>query len=247
MKIKNIMVTFWFNKITDIKNKINYFEDDLSEYFHGINSIGVSADIDPLYPRLTATSDGGHTKLTVSMINLQITTSFDNEYNLDYSKCFKYIKERITKIYNLFSKTLKIDILYGAILVLCEIEEKNPMNVIKKNLLSEKLNGNYCESGVKIAEITDDKFYKNFSFNTTKEITIKKMLDNSQKEVIIPLISLRDATIEKESIIINYEINDKYSFDTKSNYNLNLDSLNTMLNIAQKDISIEITKKIKQK
>ena len=180
MKINNIVVTFWFNKVTDIKNKINYFENELNEYFHGINSIGVPADINPEYPRLTATSDGGHTKLNVSMINLQIATNFDSEFNSDYNKCFDYIKQRVLKIYSLLTQKLDISILYGAILVLCEVDDKNPMDLIKTNLLSKKLDGNYCESGVKIAEIIDNKYYKNLSFNTTKQITINKKLEAGQ-------------------------------------------------------------------
>ncbi len=244
MKLNNIVVTFWFNKVTDIKNKINYFEKELKEYFHGINSIGVPADINPEYPRLTATSDGGHTKLNVSMINLQIATNFDSEFNSDYDKCFDYIKQRILKIYNLLTKKIHVNILYSAILVLCEVDDNNPMNVMKTNLLSEKLNGNYCESGVKIAEIINNKYYKNLSFNTTKQITVNKKLDVGQSEVILPLISLTDAVVEKEGIAISYEINDKYLFDHEENYSLNLENLSSMLDIAKKDISNEITEKM---
>lgn len=244
MKINNIVVTFWFNKVTDIKNKINYFENELNEYFHGINSIGVPADINPEYPRLTATSDGGHTKLNVSMINLQIATNFDSEFNSDYNKCFDYIKQRVLKIYSLLTQKLDVSILYGAILVLCEVDDKNPMDLIKTNLLSKKLDGNYCESGVKIAEIIDNKYYKNLSFNTTKQITINKKLEDGQREIIFPLISLTNAVVEKEGLAISYEINDKYLFDNEENYSMNLENLNSLLDIAEKDVSNEIMKKI---
>lgn len=97
MKINSIVITFWFNKVTDIRHKIDCFETELKDYFHGINSIGVSANISPDYPRLTAISDGGHTKLNVSMINTQIITNFDDNYNTDYNKCFDYIKQRVKK------------------------------------------------------------------------------------------------------------------------------------------------------
>ena len=244
MKVNNILVTFWFNKVTDIKNKINYFESELSEYFHGINSIGVSADISPVYPRLTATSDGGHTKLNVSMINLQISTNFDSEFNSDYHKCFDYIKQRVLKAYDLLTQKLDIIVLYGAILVLCEVDDEDPMNLIKTNLLSEKLNGNYCESGVKIADIINNKYYRNLSFNTTKQLTINKIVDAGQGEIIFPLISLTDAIVEKEGIAISYEINDKYMFDNKENYSLNLEDLKAMLDIALKDVSKGIMEKI---
>ena len=244
MRINNIIVTFWFNKVIDIKNKIHCFENELSEYFHGISSIGVSADISPEYPRLTAISDCGHTKLNVSMINLQIATNFDAEFNSDYDKCFDYRKQRVLKTYDLLTQKLNIKVLYGAILVLCEVDDKNPMNLIKTNLLSKKLDGDYCESGVKIVEIIDNKYYKNLSFNTTKQVTINKQFDSSQREIIFPLISLTDAVVEKFGIAISYEINDKYLFDSKKHYSLNLENLKSMLDIAEKDVSKEIMKTI---
>ena len=244
MKINNIVVTFWFNKIVDIENKINYFETELSEYFHIIKSIGVSPSVTPEYPRLTATSDGGHTKLNVSMINLQLATSFDANFNNNYSECFNYIRQRVLKVYNLLTKELNINVLYSAILVLCEVDDSNPLNLIKQNLLSEKLDGNYCDIGVKIAEVVDEKYYRNFSFNTTKQITLKKKIDSNNSKIIFPLLSLTNAVVEKEGIVVNYEINDKYLFDTKENYSINSENLNSMLKIAEKDISDEILRKI---
>ena len=118
------------------------------------------------------------------------------------------------------------------------------MDLIKTNLLSKKLDGNYCESGVKIAEIIDDKYYKNLSFNTTKQITINKKLEAGQREIIFPLISLTNSVVEKEGVAISYEINDKYLFDNEESYSMNLENLNSMLDIAEKDVSNEIMKKI---
>ena len=235
MKINNIIVTFWFNKVTDIKNKINYFEEELKEYFNGINSIGVPADINPDYPRLTAISDGGHTTLNVSMINLQLVTRFDNEYNLDYEKCFDYIKQRILKIYDLLTQKLKVNILYGAISIFEEVDINKPMQVLKENLLAQHLNGNYFEAGVRLVELVDDKYYKNLIYNTAKNITINQVVNKYKKEIILPLISMSEVKIEKENISINYEINDKYMFDKNKNYNMNYDNLLEMIKIAKSD------------
>ena len=111
-------------------------------------------------------------------------------------------------------------------------------------MLSEKLDGNYCDIGVKIAEVVDEKYYRNFSFNTTKQITLKKKIDSNNSEIIFPLLSLTNAVVEKDGIVVNYEINDKYLFDTKENYSINSENLNSMLKIAEKDISDEILRKI---
>lgn len=246
LKINNIIVTFWFNKVTDIKNKINYFEEELKEYFNGINSNGVPADINPDYPRLTAISDGGHTTLNVSMINLQLVTRFDDEYNLDYEMCFDYIKQRILKIYDLLIQKLEINILYGAIAVLGEIDIDKPMQLLKDNLLSQCLTSDYFEAGVRLVEVIDNKYYKNLVYNTAKCIKINKVIDSNKQEVLLPLISMSEAKIEKENISINYEINDKYMFDKDKNYNMNFDNLLEMIKIAKSDIKDRILSILKK-
>lgn len=242
MKINNIVVTFWFNKVIDIKNKLNIFEEELKDYFHGINSIGVPADINPEYPRMTAVSDGGHTKLNISMINLQLMTNFDNNYNHDYSKCFEYIEERTLKIFEILSSKLGLNILYGAIMSMCEIDSNKPVNQIKDNLLSNKMTGDYCEAGIRTAEIINDKFYRNIVINSAKQITVTKKMEPGQNEIIMPLISLTESKVEKESIIINYELNDKYSFDTNSEYKLELSNFKEMISKAKKDIEEDLLK-----
>lgn len=245
MKINNIIVTFWFNKVIDIKNKLDIFESELKEYFHGINSIGVPADINPDYPRMTAISDGGHTKLNISMINLQLITNFDNNFNSDYDKCFNYIEQRATKILETLSTKLNFNILYSAIMAVCEVDNENPVKLIKENLFSNRLTSNYCEAGLKISEIINNKFYRNIAINSTKQLTITKKIEPGKQEIIIPLISLAEAKVDKESIIINYEINDKYSFDSNVEYKQKETIFTEMINTAKKDVKGSIFEIIK--
>lgn len=240
MKINNIIITFWFNKIIDIKNKSTLFEAELKDFFNGINSIGVPADINPEYPRLTAISDGGHTNLNISMINVQLNTKFDNNYCSNYQMCFEYIKQRSEKIFEILSNKLNANIVYSAIMAICEIDDENPINVIKSHLLSEKLNEDYCETGVKIAQIIDKKYYENITINSAQQITITQKMESGQNEIIMPLISLANSKIEKRSLIINYEINDKYSFDKNSEYHLEKDNFMDMLSIAENNINSKI-------
>ena len=244
MILDNIIVTFWFNKVEDIKNKINIFEQNLNQYFCGINSIGVPANIDPLFPRLNAISDGGHTKLNISMINFQLDTKFDAAYNSDYSKCFEYIKERIFKAYQLLTQKLGLKIIYVAIMASCEIENVNPVNTIQKSLLKENLNKSYSNIGVRYSEIVENKFYRNISLSSSKKVTIsKKVTDNN--ELILPLIPLGKARIEENCIRVIYELNDKYSFDNNENYSLNEDVFSKMINRAEKEITNDILKLIR--
>lgn len=67
-------------------------------------------------------------------------------------------------------------------------------------------------------------------------------MDPNQTDIIFPLISLRESRIDKESLLINYEITDKYLFDNDFNYNLNKDNLKEMLENAKNSINSNIFK-----
>ncbi len=244
MVLDNIIVTFWFNKVEDIKNKIDIFEQNLKQYFCGINTIGVPANIDPLFPRLNAISDGGHTKLNVSMINFQLDTKFDANYNSNYSKCFEYIKERAFKAYQLLTQELNLKIIYSAIMVSCEIKDSNPVATIQKSLLKENINKSYSNIGVKYSEVVENKFYRNIAFNSSKKVTIVKK-NTDDNEVIFSLIPLGKTNVEENSIKATYEFNDKYSFDNNENYSLEKSVFSKMLDIAEKEITNDILKIIR--
>lgn len=174
MKLNDIRVTFWFNKVVDIKNKLEIFESELKDFFHGINSVGVPADINPEYPRITAVSDGGHTRLNVSMINFQLFTNFDDNFNHDFSKCFEYVENRVLKLFEVLTENLKLKVLYGAIMTTCEVEHDNAVNLVKDNLLSKNVVRDFCDAGVSTSEVINEKFFCNVVIHSAKLITITK-------------------------------------------------------------------------
>lgn len=240
MKIKTIIVTMWFNRYNDIKNIYEVFGQKLDEYFPAFSMNNLPANFDPIIPRITAKSKSGHSTFNMSNINIQLATQYDDNYNKDFDSCIEYIKERAKKIYDILSEN-GINILYSAVLVNINKDEKNPIDSIQKNLLSSNIdNSILSEVGMRVSMQIENKFYRIITVNNSKDYSMQKQINPGQFEIIMPLISLRDAKMENEYVAVNYELNDKYSFDTKENYNCNAETFDRMFNIVESDIKSNI-------
>ena len=240
MKIKNIVVTFWFEKYDNTKGIFEELNSKLTEYFPAFNYMGLPANVDPIVPRINSQSKSGHTIFNMSTINVQITTNYDGNFNEDFSKCIDYMEERASKIYNLLiSKEVKV--LYSAVFVNLEKEVDNPIQTIQQNLLSSSVNENtFSEVGMRASMVIDNKYYRILTINNSKDFTMQKQITPGQNTIIFPLISLNDATITKEYISISYELNDKYSFDSNENYTNNTEIIKNMFLTVRDDLQNKI-------
>ena len=238
MKIRNIVITFWFNKI-NTREIVDNISTRLASFFSGINFQGLPANIDNIVPRISAVSNSGHTNMNISNINAQININFDSHFEKDYDKCFEYTRERLINIYDALIDN-KVEILYSAIFVNVEKNEIEPIEQMKKIFNQEIQSKDYGELGIHISNVIEGKFYRNINMNNAKQISITKEINQNQKEIIFPLISLYGANIVENSISLTYEINDKYSFDSKEKYKTEKKILEDMFKISRDDIENNI-------
>lgn len=240
MKIRSIIVTLWFEKYNNIREIFDKFNNELNEYFPAFNLTNLPANVDPMIPRMSARSRSGHSMINLSNINMQLITNYDEKFNEDFKSCLEYIEKRIKKIYSVMIQS-DFKILYSAILVNLDKDVDHPIEEIKNNLFNNNLsNNNFSEIGVKSSMVVNDKFYKIIVLNNSKEFTIKKEIKPGNFEIIMPLISLADAELVKEYISINYELNDKFSFDKNKEYNNSEKVINEMFNILKEDLNKNI-------
>ena len=240
MKIKTIIVTMWFNRYNEIKNIYETLGQELSEYFPAFTMNNLPANLDPIIPRITATSKSGHSIFNMSNINIQLTTQYDDNFNENFDSCIEYIKVRAKKIYNILNEN-NINVLYSAVLVNLNKDEQNPIDSIQTNLLSSNIdNSILSEVGMRVSMQVEDKFYRIVTVNNSKDYSLQRQISPGKFEIIMPLISLRDAKMEEEYVSVNYELNDKYSFDTEENYKCNASTFDRMFDIVDNDIKINI-------
>lgn len=246
MKIRNIIVTLWFEKYNNLKKVFEIFNNELSEYFPAFNMTNFPANVDPIIPRITAKSKSGHSTINLSNINMQIITNYDEQFNEDFDSCLKYIEERVKKIYNIMLEQ-EFKVLYSAILVNLDKETSTPIEDIKNNLLHNNLeNNDFNEIGIKTTMKVNNSFYRIITLNNSKDFTIKKEIKPDNLEIIMPLISLHDAELVREYLSINYELNDKFSFDQDENYRNTEETINKMFDIIKEDLTQNIEKFIQE-
>ena len=101
---------------------------------------------------------------------------------------------------------------------------------------------NFSELGMRVSMEIENKFYRIITVNNRKDFSMQKEITPGQFEIIMPLISLYDAKIEKEYISINYELNDKYSFDKEKEYLCNEENFNRMFEVVENDLKVNIDK-----
>lgn len=244
MNYNAMLVTFWFNEIDNFKELQDILDCELNEYFLPFNLTGVPLNFDPVIPRITSNTLGGHTIFNMSKINVQISTNFDNDYLNDFIKCYDYVNQKAEKVFNVLTQKCNINILYSSIQVSCEYEEKKPVEKILKNVFGKDSEENYTEIGARFSKKVDNKYYYNISINDAKVVSFtKKIEQGSKNHIIIPLIPERDITVEKTVLAFVVEVNDKYSYNQIENYNTTNVTFNNIFKICSKKMK-ELSKNI---
>ena len=240
MKNNNITVTFWFNEIRNVKEVRDKFDEKLSDYFNPFNLTGAPLEVDPIVPRIVSKTKGGHTTLQFSLINLQLNTSFDNEFNFDINKCIEYVKEKAYKVFKILKEDVNIEVLYSAIFLNCDKDSESPLQEIADRY-NISLNNKTEEIGLRFSEVVNDKYYFITSLNNSSVVSITKKIEPGQQpqRIVLPLISKKEMCIEKEIISYTFEINDKYEYNTIDKCHTTNESITDMFEIfLNKIISI---------
>ena len=245
MKYNAMRVTFWFNEIDNFKELQNILDAELNKYFSPFNLTGVPSNFDPIIPRINSNTLGGHTIFNMSKINAQISTSFDNDYVNNLTKCYEYVKQKAEEILNVLTQKCNINILYSAIQVNCEYEEKNPVEKILNNIFNKDSDENYAEIGARFSKKIDDKYYYNISINDAKVVSFTKKIEQGSKSqtIIIPLIPEREVTVEKTVLAFVVEINDKYSYNQIGDYNTTKENFDNIFKICSEKMD-ELSKNV---
>lgn len=241
MKIKDSTITFWFQKQPNPKAYVDKFNENLKEHFFDFNIISVPANIDPAIPRLVAVSSSNHSNIEISLINARLRTNFDENYSSDLNLCIKYLKERALKLFEAL-KVCDIAIVYSAIFINLEKQEDKAVEKIENQFLKTQDIKEIDEIGIRFSKIVDNKFYSNISFNNSKQIKIEKIFENNKPEIIIPLISLNEASKIDNYLNVSLEVNDKYSFNLDTNYSTNRKELEKMFDLITAQLGKEINR-----
>ncbi len=241
MKVKNSEVTFWFQKIANPKEYVEVFNDKLNEFFYEFTVKGVPADISAFIPRMSSISKSSHSVIEVSQVNAKLRTNFDSDYFKDYKKCLDYVKERALKLYEVLNEN-NINCIYTALFMNFEEKDENAVSKIQKQFLKEEINDSVEEMGIRYSQTINDKYYKIITYNNSFNVQLEKVIDDSNGEILLPLISLKEASSIENYLNFSIEINDKLSFNVVSNYKTSNNELQEIFALMNNELEKELKK-----
>lgn len=233
MNILHFGVTFWFNIYDDYKNLLENLSQELKDEFTSFN-YSAEQNQNLLTPIISAINNEKRTNMHVTRISAQ--------YNMDNVNLENYeeFKDKALKIFNILNSN-DANILYSSIIINAEKETNEALNIINDNLINKKaLDENVTETDIKLAAIIDEQFYKVIRLTNNKQIKLSKKIDTKNREVPIPLISLNGSFVEKECILIDYELNDRYLYDFTKDYKTTEFHLNKMLYLVKENFKSDI-------
>lgn len=232
MKVNYFSITLWFNIFEEHANIIEKLGDLFKSEYSQINFHMPEGD-NLLEPVLNAVNNEKKTNFHMSKISTQ--------YNMDdvTLEDLEIFKEKSLKLFN-FLEDNNIEVKYSAIVVGLDKEVDDSTIAIAQNILNSSLQENIADVNLKLGFKHEDLFYKIINLVNNKEIKLKPAYDDAGKPIPVPLISWNGNLILRNSIFINYEINDRYSFDFTKNYHTTEFYLNKMFFTLKEDLEDDI-------
>lgn len=233
MKINYFSITFWFKIYNNQENMLTPLKETFKDEFSNYNIRTLSSN-NLFIPIINAINPNLKTNLSISQINLQ--------YNMDKvtKKDFNNFKEKMLKLFeNLMN--IGVEVQHTAICVNVDMDDSNALNKLTKNIINKKIcSKDLVDVSLKFGKKYEDLFYKIINLLNKKQIKINNQVDEQGRQIPIPLISWHNSIIDKEIIEVQYEINDKYSFDFTNNYHTTEFYLNKMFYILEQDMESDI-------
>ncbi len=239
MKINYLSITFWFEVFTNHDTLITPLKEVFQNEFE---TYSVRSDLSNnlLIPIVTAINSKMITNISVSQINLQY-----NIDKIDFND-FSSFNEKILNLYDALINS-GVKILHTSSYINVEMEDDYPLEKITKNIITKKLcSEDLVDVSLKFGKKHEDLFYKIINVLNKKQIKIINKFDENGRNIPIPLVSWNDSKVEREIIEIQYEINDKYSFDHTKDYHTTEFYLNKMLYLLENDLKDDINNLIEK-
>ena len=165
MKLKQVIISFWFKELEyNPICKVNDLENGLNNYFNKPFFINEEEPfINIGIPRIVANNN--KYSFNMSLVNANLIINLDNE---DYDQVMLTINEMIQLFYDILMEVYNLEIIYNSIKIECSEVIDNKKEIQKDILISAN---NYEDFLVKTSICKDDKYYINKTISLVKEET----------------------------------------------------------------------------
>lgn len=231
MKIRNITINFWYKELSESPStKVYELEENLNSLFHNhfmYTDMPTKENID--IPRVQCMSDDKKTYFTMSLVSANLSI---NVSELDNDQIILLINEDMQLLYDVLKDLYNIEVIYSSIKLDANKEENKVVEKLTKMLSLEK--DDYEDLSFKKVRRIDDLYYECISINSTKEmnfdvkIPVAKPKENDLYTRSM-LISTSEARVGKSIVSVNYEINDRLSYNNNKDYLTSKESIRGLI------------------
>ena len=227
MIIQNATYNIIYPQTKNIRKEIFSLEKNLEGLFiEPFSLIPVPEDAPPEIPRIQATSKSGHSVLSISGNNAQISVSYDENYYRNIELCLEYLRVRAFKTFEAIKSSTNNEYLFSGLtinVIFDELKEIDPIELISNTFYNVKNGVKPFDINNRATYILNDRYYVNITCENVRSYEGMMMSE---------LNTLANAKLVEHSIGVTLDINDRYAFNYKNGYKSNIAELNEILNIS---------------
>ena len=220
MKINSITINFWYKELLDSpSNKVFELEDNLNSLLHNhfmYSDMPSKENID--IPRVQCISDDKKIYFTMSLVSATLTI---NVSEMDKDDIVLFVNENIQLLYDVLKDLYNLEIIYSSIKLEATKQDNKVIDKLVNKLSLSK--DDYEDLSFKEVKKVDDTYYECIVLNSSKEINfdIQVPVENPKENDLYTrsmLISTSEAKVGKVLLTVNYEINDRLSYNNDKDY-----------------------------
>lgn len=232
MNYLQIGVYFWFdicdNELKVLESLKEKFIKVFSEYDYE------EIEYNEIYiPSITAYNESTKSSMSFSKICCQ--------YHQEGIDNIDEFRNNALELYNILSDN-NIKVLYTSSTLSSVKKEDLPLNKFKEVFNSKIDLNDLLEVNLKVTSIIDNQYTSTINIINNKQVGLTKMVDSKDRDIPYNLLSLGSCEIINEGFIFEYELSDRYLFDTTNDYSTSYFHVNKLLFTLKDNFLKEISK-----
>ena len=237
MKIINAQMNILFKAIKEDKKIIEDMINKLSESYNLAKMEGKDSEMEDIpysIPRIIGKSKHGHSQISISLNRAEISIVFDESFYESIENCITYIREKSKEVYDSLKSFVEERYLFSGITVTTIIDElnENPIDTITSKFVKIKAKKELYDVSTKFAYVKENHF---ININISNARGIEEIQDNINSSI----------TKKVNYLSITFDVNDKYGFSEKTNYQSDYNKLVENIRLVERLCREEIPKLIK--
>ena len=200
MRISSCTFSLFYQPVPAIRREAFTLEEGLKGYTKPFQIHSIPDDAPFELPRVTATTEHGHSILSISPQSAQVQSRFDEKFSDDYEKSLEYSKSKALELHEALSYMESITGTFCGVAVQLLVPaselESSPVDFINEHYLCVKGNLPMSDASAMLVYTVDDDLYLNievqkavmsdpFSVNINAEgITVMKRFSPDDEELL---------------------------------------------------------------